>query len=36
LIHPVGEQDLDHQRISEAEQRKELEELSLEEFLEML
>jgi hypothetical protein len=36
LIHPFTKQDLGHQPISEAEQKKELEELSLEEFLELL
>ena len=36
LIYPVAEQDLDHQRISEADQKKELEEFSLKEFLEVL
>lgn len=34
LIYPFTKQDLGHQPISEAEQKKELEELSLEEFLE--
>ena len=34
LIHPFTKKDLDHQPISEAEQKKELEGLSLEEFLE--
>ena len=36
LIHPVARQDLGHQPISEAARKKELEELSLEEFLELL
>ena len=36
LIYPFTKQDLDDQPISEAEQKKELEELSLEEFLEQL
>jgi hypothetical protein len=36
LVHPIAKQDLDHERMSEAEQKKELEELSLEEFLELL
>jgi hypothetical protein len=36
LIYPFTKQDLGHQPISEAEQKKELEELSLEEFLELL
>jgi hypothetical protein len=34
LIYPFTKQDLEHQPISEAEQKKELEELCLEEFLE--
>ncbi|KPK22770.1 MAG: hypothetical protein AMK69_19150 [Nitrospira bacterium SG8_3] len=36
LIYPFTKQDLEHQPISEAEQKKELEELSLEEFLELV
>ncbi len=36
LIYPFTKQDLAHQPLTEAEQRKELEELSLEEFLELL
>jgi hypothetical protein len=36
LIYPFTKQDLAHQPISEAAQKKELEELSLEEFLELL
>ncbi len=34
LIYPFTKQDLGHQPINETEQKKELEELSLEEFLE--
>jgi hypothetical protein len=36
LIYPHMKQDLVHQPVTEAEQKKELEELSLEEFLELL
>lgn len=36
FIYPFTRQDLDDQPISEAEQKKELEELTLEEFLELL
>lgn len=36
LIYPFTKQDLEHQPINEAEQKKELEGLSLEEFLELL
>jgi len=36
LIYPFTKQDLEHQPISEAEQKRELEELSLEEFLGLL
>jgi hypothetical protein len=36
LIYPFTKQDLDHQPVSEVEQKRELEELSLETFLEQL
>ena len=36
LTYPFRKEDLDHQPISEVEQKKELEELSLEEFLDLL
>lgn len=36
LIHPVAKKELDNRPVSEAEQNKELEELPLEEFLELL
>jgi hypothetical protein len=36
LIHPVAKKEVDNPPVSEAEQNKELEELSLEEFLELL
>lgn len=36
LIHPVAKKEVDNPAVSEAEQNKELEELSLEEFLELL
>ena len=36
MIHPVTEEELVDQPVSEEEQRKELEDLSLEEFLELL
>ena len=36
LTYPFRKEDLDHQPISEVEQKKELEEVSLEEFLDLL
>jgi hypothetical protein len=36
LVHPVAKKELDNPPVSEAEQGKELEELSLEEFLDLL
>lgn len=36
LVHPFAKKELDNPPVSEAEQNKELEELSLEEFLELL